>query len=522
MRDRDQGTQGNALPPMTWALIAGGLILLLIGLLGFGGFLNRAPSPLLPLAQGPSSPLPLALLSAEFEQTEEGRFLALTFTHAGVRPIKIQRVLIDAAEVLTWEARPEVTAPGGDLILTIRYPFRSGGSYEITVQDTQGRAQTLRVEAPALPTRLELRGFRLQRASQAEGELGIELELELEVAGYERLTLLVEAWADFAPKISEERQRPVYVLTEPLSEEARAYAEALRRWAARLDPPLPVRPLDRQALQGWGEARKPGVLVIFTPLQGHRGPVKDALPAELLGSSSGSEAGLPHLQRWLREGLVLITPTTTHPLRSVLRADGRTQSPISTAASPGLLLTGKLSTWWSMTARLLREGAAAQALLWGRYRGEYGGVGELAAGELYGYREFVNTFAQGPPEIRGRTLHLYNPFFLRSGRGGWLAFSHNPPSPETLGHDVAFVLIHAPWQGRGWVSPAPGWAKSVELRGGKRLIARRILLTLPEDSPRDPIVRLLVFAEDTAQEPSRWVWREWLQSLDLPSGGAER
>ena len=519
---RDPGAQGNAPSPLTWVLIGGGLILLGIGLLGFGfgGFLGQGPRPVAPSAPQ-LLPSPLALRSAEFEQTEGGRVLTVAFVNTDVRPAGVQRVLIDGVEVLTWEARPEVAAPGEDLLLTIRYPFRPGGSYRIAVQDAVSRAQTFVVEAPVLPARLELRRFRLQRASPAEG---LEVELELRVVGYERLTLLVEAWAEFAPQAGGEGQEPVYVLTEPLSEEASAYAEALRRWAARLDPPLPVQPLDRGALREWSEARRPGVLVVFTPLQGYRGPVKDALPAELLSPSSGSEAGLPHLRRWLREGLVLLTPTTTHPLRSVLRADGRTQSPTPSAASPGLLLTGKLSTWWSMTAELTREGAAAQALLWGRYQGEYGGVGELAAGELYGYRELVNTFTQGPPEIRGRTLHLYNPFFLRSGRGGWLAFSHNPPSPETLGHDLAFVLVHAPWRGRGVgvEALAPGWTESLDLRGGERRIARRFLLPLSEDGPEDRIVRLLVLAEDVTQEPSRWVWREWLRSLELSSKGAER
>jgi hypothetical protein len=256
----------------------------------------------------------------------------------------------------------------------------------------------------------------------------------------------------------------------------------------------------------------PGVLLVFTPLQGYRGHVRDALPAELF------DPAISRLQILLRVGLVLVTPTTTHPLRLVLRPDGRTQSlPVT---NPGLMLTGKLNVWWSVSAERTRESAAARALLWGRYRGEYGGARELAGADLYGYQEAVNTFGQGPSEVRGRTLHLYNPFYLRSGKGGWLAFAHDPPSAETLGHDLALALVHAPWRGRWLDSVNPGWVEQLEIRGGRIDLERRFEIELPNSSyiaePR--ILRLLVLAEDPDRE--RLVRREWI--ITLPPEPASR
>jgi len=485
------------------ALLGSGLGLLLLA----GGLLLAWDRPALRSGER-SLPSPLAPWRTEFAQTPNGIVLRVFLTNSGARPTGPRRVLIDGRELLTWTTRPDTAPPGEDLLLEIRHLFRPGRPYAIALEDAEGRSRTLRISSPSFAPRLdllELRGTVRPLGEQAE----VTLTLSLDVSGFYRLTWLLEVWTEYAAA----PEAALYLLDEPLSEEARRYAEAFRSWAVRLDPPLPVQGLDREGLRAIGASRAPGVLIVFTPLQGHRGPVPDALPLELLSApASGRTDLLEGVQEWLQSGLVLVTPTTTHPLRALLRPDGRIQAPLA-AINPGLALTGALTTWWSQTATLQREGAAAQALLWGIYRGEYGAVGELAEGDLYGYREFRNTFSEGPPPIRGRALRLYNPFFLRSGRGGWLAFSHNPPSPATLGHDLALVLLHAPWRGRPAGVPTPGRTETLVLQGGARRLERRISFPLPlppSPSPSPPILRLLLLAEDPTAEPTRWVWREWI------------
>ena len=230
------------------------------------------------------------------------------------------------------------------------------------------------------------------------------------------------------------------------------------------------------------------MLVVFTPLQGHRGPVTDALPSVLL------EPNLARLQAWLRAGLVLVTPTSTHPLRRVLRPDGRME--VLPAQGPGVSLLGTLSTWWSVTAQSTHESAAGRALLWGRYRGEYGGAAELAP-KLYGYQEASKMFTTGPPEIRGRTLKLYNPFFLRAGQGGWLALAHNPPPPSVLGHDLALLLVHAPWRFRELAPLNPGYAELFNPRGGQLALERHVTIELSPNIAEPRVLRLLILAEDS-------------------------
>ena len=496
-------------------LLGGGGLVLALALAGagVGGLLPPSPEP------GTAAlPSPLEPIGYEFRRTEEGIVLSVRFVQAGARPAGPARVLLDGREVLTWDAEPATAAPGGELVLTVRHPFREGRSYALRVEDDQERYRTIPVAVPDLPERLQLQAF--QPRWVGDGTLAVEVDLR--AAGYERVTLLLEAWSDFAP--DPESNRTAYVLTESLSEGARAYAEAFLRWARRLDPPLRVLPLDREGLAELSRGRDPATVIVFTPLEGHRGPVEDALPVEFLLPWGPTEEGLEALRDRLRRGLVLLTPTTTHPLRALLTADGRLRTP-PTAATPGVLLVGRLSTWWSQTARLTREGAAARALLEGHYQGEYGGVAELAGPSLYGYREFQNAFEAGPEAVRGRPLRLYNPFFLRSGRGGWLAFAHRPPAPETLGRDLTRVLLHAPWRGTALGVPNPGWAETVPLRGGARALARRAALELPRDGQEDDrgemgelTLRLLVLAEGG----DRWVWREWLRRVPLPPGGGGR
>jgi hypothetical protein len=468
--------------------IVGGLFLLLTALVWWA--LASAGPPRSTLSA-------LILVDSQFLWSEEGRSLELRLLNGGLRPVRPDRLRINRREVLTWEAEPRTIPPEEEGYVRVRFDFRPGEPYALELTDDRGRRFSTEVIPPEMPKVLELERFQAERTAS-----GVQVELALRAAGYGSLTLLVEPFVEFG---YESASRPIYLFADVLSDEARAHADAFLGWAARLDPPLAVQTIGREALARLSAEANPGVLLVFTPLQGYRGPVEDVLPAELFNP------GILHLQSLLRAGLVLVTPTTTHPLRLVLRSDGRTQSPL--VASPGLMLTGKLNVWWSVSAQPTRNAPAARALLWGRYRGEYGGARELAGAELYGYQEAVNTFGQGPPEVRGRTLHLYNPFYLRSGDGGWLAFAHDPPSPETLGHDLALALVHAPWRGR-WLDPVnPGWVEQLEIRGGRIDLERRFEIELPNSSnisePR--VLRLLVLAEDPDRE--RLVRREWIAIL---------
>ena len=472
-----------------WLIISGGLFAL-TALLGLA--LASADPPR-------SLPSTLILIDSQFRWTAEGRFLELRLLNAALRPVRPDRLQIDRQEVLTWEVKPWTVPPGEEARARVRFGFRPGVPYTLEIEDDRRRRLSVDLIPQEIPKELELQRFQAERTAS-----GVQVDLALQAAGYERLTLLVEPFVEFG---DESTSRPIYLFADALSDEARSYADAFLKWAARLDPPLAVQTIGREELARWSAEANPGVLLVFTPLQGHRGPVEDALPAELF------DPGISHLQSLLRAGLVLVTPTTTHPLRLVLRSDGRTQSPLVT--SPGLMLTGKLNVWWSVSAQRTQEAPAARALLWGRYRGEYGGVRELAGAELYGYQEAVNTFGQGPPEVLGRTLHLYNPFYLRSGKGGWLAFAHDPPSPETLGHDLALALVHAPWRGR-WLNPVnPGWVEQLEIRGGRIDLERRFEIELPNssDTPEPRVLRLLVLAEDLDRE--RLVRREWIAILPV-------
>jgi len=442
----------------------------------------------------------LSLISQKFLLTGEGRELELKVLNSALESLRLSRVLVDGSEALTWEADPMRIGPHEEALLRIRGPFVSGARHRITVKADRGEPLTLEFLTPLIPKRLEIMSFK----PHLDGSL-LRVRLELAATGYERLALLLEPFSAFMPE-----ELPIFLFYDEhaLSGEALAYADVFLAWIERLDPPLEVRRVDWAGLQGLSRDLRPGVLIIFTPLEGSDGPVRSALPSVML-DPLGEGGGLSRLRGWLKSGLILVTPTTTHPLRNVVHPDGRVE--LALIGSPGVMLLGRLSTWWSVSARHIGESGAARALLLGRYRGDYGAVAQLTPpGELYGYAEAENRFTSGPEQIRNRDLKLYNPFFLRSGRGGWLTFSDRPPTAETLAHDLAMLLLHRPWQGRPLRPLNPAVAKSFEPRGGRLELYREFPLMLT-DAPSGLTLRLLIWADDL--DLGRVRWRELLVDL---------
>lgn len=485
----DRGASGKALE--SWVTLLLGTLFILTALLG----LFILPSSSF------ASPSSLWITFSKFRLTEQGRELELALLNASPRSTRLSRVLIDGMEVLTWDSDLRLLNSMEQTLLRLRYNFQAGATHQVEIETDRGQRASTEFTTPAIPIGLDVIRFQ-PRVSSDDQQVKVELALQL--SGYNTVTLLIEPYASYATQ-----PLPIYLFDGGfLSEPARTYADAFLHWAERLDPPLSVQRVNWESLEQLARARTAGIVVIFTPLQAHDGPIDDSLPAVLLNSNDRDQGGLAFLQSWLRAGLVLVTPTTTHPLRVILRDDRRVEFP--PAANPGQMLTGKVNTWWSVTARYARDSASARALLWGRYQGEYGGVGELADSQLYGYREATNQFTQGPEEIRGRALHLYNPFFLKSGRGGWLALSTDPPAPDTLGHDLALLLTHAPWQAQPLAPLNPGFTETIQPKGGAIQLERRISLEIPPG--KLALVRLLVVAEDS--ERQRLVYREWRVPLE--------
>jgi len=444
----------------------------------------------------------LILQDAQFFLSEDGRQLELTLLNVGEERIQLNQINIDQQPHLTWSADRLSLDPNHASTIYIRNSFLPEKLHQMTIEINQGHQVQFEFSTPVIEKKLELSNIDISTM-----DAKLEMQFHLNSVGYDNLTFLAEPFYSY-----QSESMPIYVFEdEVLSDRSKKFLSALKQWLQRLVPQLNVEIVNRNQLQALAQTQAPMVLIMMTSLVGEAGITEDTLPVALLQNPQASQTGIEHLKQWLEKGLILITPISTHPLRNVLLNDGRVQS--LATVPPGVAFTGKLNTWWSVSARPTQMSSASVALLQGRYQGQYGGIRELVedAQMLYGYQELSNRFTKGPKEVIDQDLHLYNPFFLRVGQGGWLAMSSTPPQVDVLVRDLGMILLHSPWRGQWLESLNPAAVVSVQPRGGQveRTLTFQINLSR---LPAPQLIRLLAFVEDEDQQKT--LHREWIFSLE--------
>lgn len=434
------------------------------------------------------------IIGWEFELTEQGRRLQVHLQNTSQAPLNLDSVKVNGTSILTWDISQQPLLPQDEAFVFIQQPFAPAEPYQIAIHTRQSGSAAFEVVIPDIEKRLGV--HHVETTSDPAGAL--QIDVSWEANGFAEATFILEPFTNATYE-----QLPIYVFADEkfLSPRSTKHLNALSQAIERLQPSLNIEFIDNATLAVLSEAMQPCVLILFTSLQGTE-VVDHAVPAALLTSSEGEQQGLGHLQDWIEAGLVLVTPMTTHPLRALVVEEGRIEKAPSN--NPSILLFDSLSTWWSVTAEPTEAFGAGNALFRGRYRGDYGAVGQLlATGNLYGYAETMNQFDSGPAQIRNQELLLYNPFFIRKGHGGWLAFSDRNASMETLTQDLVMTLLHKPWLGQPLSALNPVVAETFQLSGGRLDYNQR--LTLPVSPSRDDVrLRVLLWAEDEDTNQLHW------------------
>lgn len=462
-------------------LVWGGL--LLVAAAGWGLWLGTVPTE-----------MRLELVEWTFQLTPQGRELALHLRNTAAQPQPLERVTLDGVPLLTWSADEATLEPGAVTWLRILHPFLAGRRYRVGLGGTGETDVSLEFLLPDVPKTLEFSKLNaLEEASE-----GLAVAVAWRAIGFYETGYLVEPYVDDGRP-----QRPIYLFADPrfLSPEALRLVDALRQQLLRLQPSLGVAELDWDALVGLGRRQPAAVVVLPTPLRDALGQDVVGLPEALLAQRAGGD-GLAALRDWIRKGLVLITPLTTQPTQALVSSDGASR-PLP-ANNPSVSLLGAFETWWSVTAAPTARTGAGQILLQGRYRGNYGAVRELVSDPqaLYGYVESENRFSEGPPQVVGRLLHMYNPFLLFAGDGGWMAFSDKPPPPQTQAQDLIKVLLQQPWSGRPLAAPNPVAGGVYFAQGGRLEFDQRVWLV---GADAQAGVRGLLWAVDEDTGALHWV-----------------